>query len=108
MGIKNKFSKIFKKGGKMKTVYFGDKRFNQVKNKNPKQKHLMIKQAKSLLRHYKGQKNMSEPLIDKDGFPTPKSLVATIWGFDEPVITRKNQREIVKYAENLLKKAREK
>jgi hypothetical protein len=102
-----KFSAKFKdKNGKVHTVYFGDKRYSQVKEYNPKNPERAIKQARTLLRHYKGDFNFNQPLVDvdKNGIPTPKAMVATIWGWHEPITTRTKQMEIVKYAEGLLSK----
>jgi len=101
----NKFSAKFKdKNGVSRTVYFGDKSFSQVKEYNPKSPERAIKQARTLLRHYKGEFNFAQPLVDKNGIPTPKAMVSTIWGWHEPIATRTKQMEVVKYAENLLKK----
>lgn len=100
----NKFSKKFTspKTGKIVTVYFGDKSYDQVKEYNPKSAERAIRQARTLLRHYK---NNSYPLINPDtGVPTPKAMVATIWGWHEPVTTKVKQAEVVRYAEGLLKK----
>jgi hypothetical protein len=103
--ISNKFSAKFKdKSGKVHIVYFGDKRYSQVKEYNPSSPNRAIKQARTLLRHYKGDFNFNQPLVDKNGIPTPKAMVATIWGWHEPIATRTKQMEVVKYAENLLKK----
>lgn len=105
MSKENKFSKNFKgTDGKVRTVYFGDKSFSQVKEYNPKSPERAVKQARTLLRHYKGDFNFAQPLVDKNGIPTPKAMVSTIWGWHEPITTRVKQMEIVKYAEGLLKK----
>lgn len=101
---KNKFSKVFTspKTGKKVIVYFGDKSCSQVKEYNPKSRARGLRQARTLLRHYK---NNSSPLINKvTGVPTPKAMVATIWGWHEPVTTQNKQMEVVKYAERLLNK----
>lgn len=88
--------------GRKITVYFGDKSYDQVKEYNPKPAARAIRQARTLLRHYK---NNSSPLIDPStGVPTPKAMVATLWGWHEPVTTKTKQVEVVKYAEGLLKK----
>lgn len=100
----NKFSKKFKSPvtGKEVTVYFGDKSFDQVKEYNPKSPARAIRQARTLLRHYK---NNSDPLINEsNGVPTPKAMVATIWGWHEPVTTSSKKAQVVEYAERLLKK----
>lgn len=102
--MKDKFSRKFKSKntGKEITVYFGDKNFSQVKERNPTNPQRAIKQARTLLRHYK---NNTDPLIDPEhGIPTPKAMVATIWGFKDPITTEAKKKEVVKYAEGLLKK----
>lgn len=104
---KYKFVKYFtsKLTGNRIPVYYGDKRFSQVREYNPKGAARAKRQASTLLRHYKGKINMSDPLIDPTHkIPTPKAMVATLWGFKDPVLTRERQRQVVKYAENLLKK----
>lgn len=65
----------------------------------------MKRKGSFLTRHYKGAHNMSHPLVDKKGEPTPKSRAARSW--DEPAPkTKESQRKLVEKGERLLERAK--
>lgn len=67
----------------------------------------MRRKGSFLTRHYKGEYNQSQPVVDENGKPTRKALAAKAWGEPAPK-NKKDMQRLAKKGERLLERYKKK